>query len=216
MIVGQIKALAAGPLLKKGYGRVGIDGGWVCQNNASRATACVCGGVGGSYHDKAGHPVVGLSRFPNLKKLADEAHALNVKLDFYGNSCNVRPRMYFLPFNDESHYPRALGSVLHKSRRCGGRRVAIRRRMLRRWRAMGWTGSRWMGVHQRTTSLAGWQHSTRCPARESCFSRTVATIMPSGRLQISLPFAALVGFRCTASRLTSRHSSTARCTTSKR
>ena len=88
MILGQVKALAAGPLLSAGYGRIGIDGGWVCQNDAARATACVCGGVGGSYHDKDGEPVVGLGRFPNLKNLTDEAHALGVKLDFYGNSCN--------------------------------------------------------------------------------------------------------------------------------
>ena len=94
VILGQIKALAAGPLLKKGYGRIGIDGGWVCQDDASRATACVCGGVGGSYHNEAGEPVVGLKRFPNLKGLTDEAHALNVKLDFYGNSCNVGERVH--------------------------------------------------------------------------------------------------------------------------
>jgi hypothetical protein len=88
VILGQVRALAAGPLLHAGYGRIGIDGGWVCQNNASRATACTCGGVGGSYHDQFGRPVVGLGRFPDLKNLTATAHALNVKLDFYGNSCN--------------------------------------------------------------------------------------------------------------------------------
>jgi hypothetical protein len=50
--------------------------------------ACTCGGVGGSYHDQFGQPVVGLGRFPDLKNLTATAHALNVKLDFYGNSCN--------------------------------------------------------------------------------------------------------------------------------
>lgn len=88
IILGQAKALYSGPLLKAGYGRVGIDGGWVCQNNPSRASACKCGGVGGSYHDKDGHPVVGLGRFPNLTALTAQTHALGVKLDFYGNSCN--------------------------------------------------------------------------------------------------------------------------------
>jgi hypothetical protein len=87
-ILGQAKALAAGPLLKAGYGRVGIDGGWVCVNDAKRASKCTCGGVGGSYHDAAGQPVVGRGRFPNLTELTAASHALGVKLDFYGNSCN--------------------------------------------------------------------------------------------------------------------------------
>jgi len=87
-ILGQAKALAASPLLKAGYGRVGIDGGWVCTNAAKRASACTCGGVGGSYHDAAGRPVVGRTRFPNLTALTAASHALSVKLDFYGNSCN--------------------------------------------------------------------------------------------------------------------------------
>ena len=92
MIAGQVSALASGPLLKAGYGRIGIDGGWVCQNpvlpGPPTVGTCTCGGKGGSYHAADGQPVVGLARFPNLTALAGFAHSKGVKLDFYGNSCN--------------------------------------------------------------------------------------------------------------------------------
>eukprot|EP00039_Didymoeca_costata_P013691 m.212146 g.212146 ORF g.212146 m.212146 type:complete len:570 (-) comp15848_c0_seq7:67-1776(-) len=92
IIEGQVDAIATGgqegkSLVSYGYNRVGIDGGWVCQNTIG-STGCTCGGVGGSYHDKDGHPVVGLERFPDLGALVTYAHSKGVKLDWYGNSCN--------------------------------------------------------------------------------------------------------------------------------
>ena len=90
IIFSQARALASAPKLRAvGYTRVGIDGGWVCQNPATpRGLACICGGVNGSYHDHKGNPVVGMGRFPNLTRLVSEVHALGLKIDFYGNSCN--------------------------------------------------------------------------------------------------------------------------------
>ena len=86
-IIGQVKALATGPLLKAGYGRVGIDGGWVCVNDAKRASKCTCGGVGGSYHDAAGQPVVGRGRFPNLTELTAASHALGAERTANTHAC---------------------------------------------------------------------------------------------------------------------------------
>ena len=90
IILSQARALASAHKLRAvGYNRVGIDGGWVCQNPSTpRGLACTCGGVNGSYHDHNGNPVVGSGRFPNLTQLVSEVHALGLKLDFYGNSCN--------------------------------------------------------------------------------------------------------------------------------
>merc|ERR1719272_2067508 len=42
VIMRQVTALASGPLLKAGYSRIGIDGGWVCQNPISQES-CLCG-----------------------------------------------------------------------------------------------------------------------------------------------------------------------------
>ena len=90
IIFSQARALASAHKLRAvGYTRIGIDGGWVCQNPAtSHGLACTCGGVNGSYHDYKGNPVVGMGRFPNLTQLVSEVHALGLKIDFYGNSCN--------------------------------------------------------------------------------------------------------------------------------
>ena len=90
VILGQARALAQGPLLNAGYGRIGIDGGWTCQEPATEST-CTCGGVNGSYHDAAGDPVVGKIRFPNLTALTQQVHSQGVKLDWYGNSCFCIP-----------------------------------------------------------------------------------------------------------------------------
>lgn len=87
VIQDQVDALKQSKLDTLGYTRIGIDGGWTCQNPVARS-GCTCGGVGGSYHDSRGNPVVGQGRFPNLTALAAYAHTQNIKLDFYGNSCN--------------------------------------------------------------------------------------------------------------------------------
>jgi hypothetical protein len=86
-ILGQIFALNKSPLLAAGFNRIGIDGGWVCMNTTD-SLACQCGGVGGSYHDKNGNPVVSALRFPNLTELVVKAHQHGILLDWYGNSCN--------------------------------------------------------------------------------------------------------------------------------
>ena len=92
VITRQVNALAEGPLLSAGYARIGIDGGWVCQNpvppGPPSVGKCQCGGVMGSYHNSNGDPLPSMLRFPNLTAIAELAHSKGVKLDFYGNSCN--------------------------------------------------------------------------------------------------------------------------------
>ena len=57
-----------------------------------------CGGGGGwqgfgsavppyHFHDPAGNPVVNKTRFPDMKAMTDEIHALNLTAGFYGNNC---------------------------------------------------------------------------------------------------------------------------------
>ena len=58
--MGQIKAMASSPaLLHAGYRRIGIDGGWVCQNDAVRAAACVVEAqdAGGGAHQQIDWPL---------------------------------------------------------------------------------------------------------------------------------------------------------------
>jgi hypothetical protein len=86
-IFGQIVSLNKSPLLAAGFNRIGIDGGWVCTNSL-QPLKCECGGVGGSYHDESGKPVVSSLRFPNLTELVAQSHQHGVLLDWYGNSCN--------------------------------------------------------------------------------------------------------------------------------
>ena len=60
-----------------GYARVGIDDGWQ-----------ECGkGAAGTFHDKAGHPIVNTQRFPDMKGLVDSGHAQGLEMGWYANNC---------------------------------------------------------------------------------------------------------------------------------
>jgi alpha-galactosidase len=57
-----------------GYCDVGLDDNWqVCIN--------------GHWHDDDGNPIVNTTAFPDLKKMTDYAHSLNLTAGFYGNNC---------------------------------------------------------------------------------------------------------------------------------
>ena len=47
-----------------------------------------CGtGFNGSFHDRAGKPLINLTRFPDMKKMNTQAHAKGVKMGWYQNNC---------------------------------------------------------------------------------------------------------------------------------
>eukprot|EP00755_Sulcionema_specki_P002183 Sspe_Gene.118230::Locus_111082_Transcript_1_1_Confidence_1.000_Length_1370::g.118230::m.118230/K07407/E3.2.1.22B, galA, rafA; alpha-galactosidase len=65
-----------------GYVHVGLDDGWQ-----------ECGaGVGGSFHDEWGNPIVDRVRFPNMKAMTDYAHARGLKPGWYMNNCHCMER----------------------------------------------------------------------------------------------------------------------------
>eukprot|EP01052_Picozoa_sp_SAG31_P004901 SAG31_NODE_208_length_20313_cov_6.143119_18_plen_292_part_00 len=89
-ILAQVSALAAaGPggrpsLLEIGYNHIGIDDGWQA-----------CGtGINGSFHDAQGHPLINLTRFPDMRAMNMQAHAKGVKMGWYGNNCGCRESMF--------------------------------------------------------------------------------------------------------------------------
>ena len=62
-----------------GYTDAGLDDVWQ-----------QCGKYGPenyTYHDAAGHPVVDTTKFPDMKKMTDVAHALGLTAGWYGNNC---------------------------------------------------------------------------------------------------------------------------------
>jgi len=82
-ILQQLSALRQpGPgqsasLLILGYDEVAVDDGWQA-----------CGaGVGGSFHDVDGHPLVNKTRFPDIKAMVTAARAQGVKMGWYHNNC---------------------------------------------------------------------------------------------------------------------------------
>ena len=67
-------------LLEVGYIDVGLDDAWQ-----------KCGaGVNGSFHDEKGYPIVDTSKFPDMKKMTDYAHSLDLSAGWYGNNCLCR------------------------------------------------------------------------------------------------------------------------------
>ena len=64
-------------LFAAGYRDVGIDDAWEA-----------CGaGVNGSYHDKAGNPLINTTRFPDMRALTAHARGRNATMSWYGNCC---------------------------------------------------------------------------------------------------------------------------------
>lgn len=64
-------------LAELGFDRIGVDDGWQA-----------CGdGKNGSFHDEAGYPLVNKTRFPDLKGLVSDLHAMGLKVDWYMNNC---------------------------------------------------------------------------------------------------------------------------------
>jgi alpha-galactosidase len=61
-----------------GYCDVGLDDNW---------QDCKAGTGGNHYHDADGNPVVNTDRFPDMKKMTDHAHSLNLTAGWYGNNC---------------------------------------------------------------------------------------------------------------------------------
>ena len=61
-----------------GYCDVGLDDAWqVCDKNKKYR-----------YHDAdTGYPVVDKTKFPDMKKMVDHAHSLNLTAGWYGNNC---------------------------------------------------------------------------------------------------------------------------------
>ena len=63
--------------LQLGYENVGLDDGWQ-----------QCGaGLGGSFHDAFGRPLVNLKRFPSLSDMTSYGHQRGLRMGFYGNNC---------------------------------------------------------------------------------------------------------------------------------
>lgn len=64
-------------LLDLGYNDVGLDDNWQA-----------CGqGVGNSFHDKDGNPLLNKERFPDMKGMVDYIHSLGLKAGWYHNNC---------------------------------------------------------------------------------------------------------------------------------
>jgi hypothetical protein len=64
-------------LLAAGYNNVGLDDVWQA-----------CGaGVNGSFHNATGYPLVDKAKFPSMKAMTDHAHALGLRMGWYGNNC---------------------------------------------------------------------------------------------------------------------------------
>eukprot|EP00928_Gymnodinium_smaydae_P012041 TRINITY_DN14393_c0_g8_i1.p1 TRINITY_DN14393_c0_g8~~TRINITY_DN14393_c0_g8_i1.p1 ORF type:complete len:574 (-),score=60.91 TRINITY_DN14393_c0_g8_i1:567-2246(-) len=60
-----------------GYEHIGLDDGWQS-----------CGsGWNGSFHDRAGHPLVNLTRFPNMTEMTEYGHARGLNVGWYLNNC---------------------------------------------------------------------------------------------------------------------------------
>lgn len=70
-------------LVDVGYIHNGLDDAW---------QACHTG-VDNSFHDKSGHPLVNLTRFPSMKQMVDLGHSLNMSVGFYDNNCICNERL---------------------------------------------------------------------------------------------------------------------------
>jgi hypothetical protein len=63
-----------------GFDRVGIDSGW-----------SACSGPNGSWHDgTTGQFIINTTKFPDMKAMVDQGHALGVKMDMYLNQARSR------------------------------------------------------------------------------------------------------------------------------
>lgn len=94
-----------------GYTDIGVDDGW--QD---------CGkGVGGSYHDATGTPLVSPARFPNMAAFPAYAHAHNLTASWYGNNCwCLDPTTNISHFQGDVAALRAYDFDGYKLDSCGG------------------------------------------------------------------------------------------------
>ena len=60
-----------------GYCEVGLDDVWQKCNGSSPL----------KYHDATGKPIVNTKKFPDLRKMTDQAHELGLKAGWYANNC---------------------------------------------------------------------------------------------------------------------------------
>ena len=62
-------------LAQLGYANIGLDDNWQA-----------CGsGIGGSFHDATGRPVVNQKLFPDMAAMVQQIHSLNLKAGWYLN-----------------------------------------------------------------------------------------------------------------------------------
>ena len=64
-------------LRQLGYMIIGLDDAWQA-----------CGdGIGGSFHDASGNPLIDTARFPDLRAMVSYGHAKGLRMGWYGNNC---------------------------------------------------------------------------------------------------------------------------------
>lgn len=68
-----------------GFCDVGLDDNWQACGDPKAAP-------GMNYHDVDGNPLVNTKSFPDLKKMTDHAHSLNLTSGWYGNNCICRDK----------------------------------------------------------------------------------------------------------------------------
>lgn len=86
-------------LFDAGFTDVGIDDAWEA-----------CGaGVNGSYHDKAGQPIINASLFPDMKALTSYARSRNATMSWYGNCCGCQAAEHKL---SSPHYEEDAAAVV--------------------------------------------------------------------------------------------------------
>eukprot|EP00038_Savillea_parva_P009018 m.180708 g.180708 ORF g.180708 m.180708 type:complete len:593 (-) comp15074_c0_seq1:172-1950(-) len=77
-VANAMVATTYGPSLKaSGYTHVGLDDAWQAFGM----------GVGGSFHNASGYPLVNLTRFPSMRDMTDKIHALGLSPGWYANNC---------------------------------------------------------------------------------------------------------------------------------
>ena len=64
----------------------------------------------GAHYDENGNPVVNIERFPDMKKMTDYAHSLDITAGWYGNNCICRDHV-----TDRKFY---VGDVIGNTMQC--------------------------------------------------------------------------------------------------
>lgn len=86
-VASTVDALAASPLLRLGFNRVGIDDCWQS-----------CGeGVNGSFHSADGAPLVNRTEFPDMHALVQRGVEKKIAVGFYVNNCNCAENKFSDP-----------------------------------------------------------------------------------------------------------------------